>query len=147
SMDDKEVGSLNSLQNGPGSPLMKASGTNTAISTSAMAMIGPDTSRMAWWVASRGDKPASMLRSTFSTTTMASSTTMPIASTSPNKLSALMENPNTYITAKVPMIETGTASSGMIEARQVCRNRITTSPPSAIASGTVGTPASTQRAR
>ena len=29
--------------------------------------------------ASRGDKPASILRSTFSTTTMASSTTMPIA--------------------------------------------------------------------
>jgi hypothetical protein len=29
------------------SPLMKASGTNTATSTSAMAMMGPLTSRMA----------------------------------------------------------------------------------------------------
>jgi len=42
-------------------------------------------------VASRGDNPASMLRSTFSTTTMASSTTMPMASTMPNSDSALME--------------------------------------------------------
>ena len=35
-----------------------------------------------------------MLRSTFSTTTMASSTTMPMASTSPNRLSALIEKPS-----------------------------------------------------
>ena len=83
-----------------------------------------------------------MLRSTFSTTTIASSTTMPIASTSPNRVSALIEKPNTYITAKVPTIETGTASSGMIEARQVCRNRITTSTTSAIASSSVCTTAS-----
>ena len=83
-----------------------------------------------------------MLRSTFSTTTIASSTTMPIASTRPNSVSALMEKPNTYMTAKVPMIDTGTASSGMIEARQVCRNRITTSTTSATASSSVCTTAS-----
>jgi hypothetical protein len=68
-----------------------------------------------------------MLRSTFSTTTIASSTTMPIASTSPNRLSALIEKPSRCSTAKVPTTDTGTASSGMMEARQVCRNRITTS--------------------
>jgi hypothetical protein len=34
-----------------------------------------------------------MLRSTFSTTTIASSTTMPMASTSPNSVSALIEKP------------------------------------------------------
>ena len=72
---------------------------------------------------------------------MASSTTMPIASTRPNSVSALMEKPNTYITAKVPMIDTGTASSGMIEARQVCRNTITTSTTSAMASSRVCTTA------
>ena len=44
-------------------------------------------------------------------------------------------------TAKVPTIETGTASSGMIEARQVCRNRITTSTTSATASSSVCTTA------
>ena len=105
---------------------MKAIGTNTAHSTSAMAMIGPVTSRMALIVASRGLSPFSMLRSTFSTTTMASSTTMPMARTSPNKDSALIENPNRYMNVNVPTIDTGTDSNGMIDARQVCRNRITT---------------------
>ena len=105
---------------------MKAMGTNTAHRVKAMAMIGPVTSRIAFRVASRGDRPFSILRSTFSTTTMASSTTMPIASTRPNSDKALMENPNMYIAAKVPTMEIGTASSGMIEARQVCRNRIST---------------------
>ena len=118
---------------------MKATGTNTAQSTRAMATIGPDTSFMAARVASIGELPSSMCRSTFSTTTMASSTTMPIASTSPNRLSALIEKPNRCITAKVPITDTGTASSGMIEARQVCRNRMTTSTTSRIASSSVCT--------
>ncbi len=69
---------------------MKAVGTNTAHNTSAVAMIGPVTSLMARLAASTGDKPSAMLRSTFSTTTMASSTTMPMASTRPNSDSALM---------------------------------------------------------
>jgi len=64
---------------------------------------------------------------------------MPIASTRPNRLSALIEKPNTCITPKVPTTATGTASSGMIEARQVCRNRITTSTTSAVASSSVCT--------
>ncbi len=78
-----------------------------------------------------------MLRSTFSTTTMASSTTMPMASTSPNSVSALMEKPKICITAKVPMMETGTAISGMIDALHVCRNKMTTSTTSATASSSV----------
>ena len=100
-------------------------------------MIGPLTSFIACTVASRGDRPASILRSTFSTTTMASSTTMPIASTRPNSDSVLIEKPKPSITAKVPMIDTGTATSGMIEARQVCRKIITTSTTSATASSRV----------
>ena len=83
-----------------------------------------------------------MLRSTFSTTTIASSTTMPMASTSAKSESALIEKPRPYMTAKVPTIETGTASSGMIEARQVCRNRMTTTTTSATASSSVSTTAS-----
>src|SRR5258706_8467375 len=80
-----------------------------------------------------------MLRSTFSTTTMASSTTMPIASTSPNRDSALIEKPKRYSSENVPTIDTGTATSGMIEARQVCRKRITTSTTSATDSNSVWT--------
>ena len=38
------------------------------------------------------------------------------------------------MTAKVPISETGIATIGMIAARQVCRNRITTSTTSATAS-------------
>ncbi len=82
-----------------------------------------------------------MLRSTFSTTTIASSTTMPIASTRPNRLSVLIEKPSRYSAAKVPTTDTGTAISGMIEARQVCRNRITTSTTRAMASSSVETTA------
>ena len=63
-----------------------------------------------------------MLRSTFSTTTMASSTTMPIASTMPNSVSVLSEKPSAAITAKVPISDTGIATIGMIAVRQDCRN-------------------------
>ena len=80
-----------------------------------------------------------MLRSTFSTTTIASSTTMPMASTSPNSVSVLIEKPSSSSSAKVPMIDTGTASNGMIEARQVCRNSTTTITTSRIASSSVCT--------
>ena len=66
---------------------------------------------------------------------------MPIASTSPNNVSVLIENPSRYSTANVPTIETGTAISGMIDARQVCRNRITTSTTSSVASSSVVTTA------
>ena len=83
-----------------------------------------------------------MLRSTFSTTTIASSTTMPIASTSPNSVSALIGKPNASISANVPTIDTGTATSGITDARQFCRNTITTSTTSATASSSVVTTAS-----
>ncbi|MCY1422234.1 hypothetical protein D9M71_379100 [compost metagenome] len=121
---------------------MNAAGTNTAHSTNAVAMIGPVTSRMARLVASTGVRPRPIFRSTFSTTTMASSTTIPMASTRPNSDRALSEKPNRCITAKVPIKDTGTATSGMIEARQVCRNRITTSTTSTRASNRVWTTAS-----
>ena len=92
-MVDMAIVSANCVES-PVNPLMNAVGTNTAHRTRAMAMIGPVTSRIAFTVASRGLRPAAMFRSTFSTTTMASSTTMPIASTSPNSDNALMLKPN-----------------------------------------------------
>ena len=48
-----------------------------------------------------------------------------------------MEKPNSSITANVPTMDTGTASRGMIDARHVCRNTITTSTTSATASSSV----------
>ena len=73
------------------SPGTNASGTNTAHSTSAIATIGPETSRIALTTASCGLRPLATLRSAFSTTTIASSTTIPIASTNPNSVSVLIE--------------------------------------------------------
>ena len=93
-------------------PGMKIVGTNTADSTRAMAMTGPETSRIAFSAASLGDSPSSIWRSTASTTTMASSTTNPMARTRPNSDSVLIEKPRNGKKAKVPISETGTASGG-----------------------------------
>ena len=68
-----------------------------------------------------------MCRSTASTTTIASSTTSPIASTRPNKESVLTLKPNSGKNMKVPTSDTGTASSGISVDRQPCRNMKTTS--------------------
>ncbi len=65
-------------------PETNAVGMNTDSSTRPMAISAPATSSMVRCEASRGLMPARMLRSTFSTTTMASSTTMPTDSTSAN---------------------------------------------------------------
>ena len=70
----------------------------------------------------------------FSTTTMASSTAIPTASTRPNSVRLLIENPNAPITAKVPIKAIGMATMGMMAARQDCRNTMITSTTSAIAS-------------
>ena len=107
-------------------PLINAVGMNTALSTRAMAMTAPLTSFIALWVASAGESPSAMCRSTFSTTTMASSTTIPIASTSPNNERLLIENPKAVIAANVPISDTGIHTSGMSDARQFWRNSTTT---------------------
>ena len=88
-----------------------------------MLTTGPDTSSIAFSVASRGAMPSSMWCSTASTTTIASSTTRPIASTRPNSDSVLIEKPSSGKTANVPISDTGTAIIGMSVARQFCRNR------------------------
>ena len=100
-------------------------------------MTGPDTSSIALMVASRGDRPCSMWCSTASTTTMASSTTMPMASTRPNSVRLLRLKPSGAMTANVPMIATGTATSGMSADRQFCRNSSTTMATRMIASRSV----------
>ena len=64
---------------------------------------------------------------TASTTTMASSTTMPMASTRPNIDSVLTENPSIGKKMNVPISETGIVISGMIVARMFCRKMKTTS--------------------
>ena len=89
-----------------------------------MPTMAPPICFMAFTVARRASRPSSiMMRSTFSTTTMASSTRMPMLSTMPNMVSMLMENPESHITAKVPSRATGTTSVGIRVARKFWRNR------------------------
>ena len=78
-------------------------------------MIAPEIWRIALRVASSGDNPSSlMMRSTFSTTTMASSTTIPITSTMPNMVSTLIEKPSASSVPNVPKRAMGTTMVGMM---------------------------------
>ena len=123
---------------------MNAIGPNTAESTRPM----PIKALVIWsidrLVASRGEMPSSlMIRSTFSTTTIASSTSRPIASTMPNIVSMLIENPNSPRIANVPRSTTGTAIVGISVARMFPMNRYMTRKTSRMASKRVLTTSAT----
>ena len=113
---------------------MKADGMNTAHRTSAIAISAVPTSSMLRIAASRGFRPAAILRSTFSTTTIASSTTIPTASTRPNRLRLFSVKPNIDMKKNVPISDTGIATMGITAARQVCRKMMMTSTTSSTAS-------------
>ncbi len=53
--------------------------------------------------------PPAIWRSMFSITTIASSTTRPVARVMPNNVSVLIEKPSNFTKMKVPMSETGVA--------------------------------------
>src|ERR1700757_4447589 len=57
---------------------------------------------------------------------MASSTTIPMASTKPNIVNVLIVNPSGMKKQNVPKIDTGIASTGISVDRQFCRKRNTT---------------------
>src|SRR3984885_1853586 len=105
-------------------PGKKDTGTNTEINTNDVAMTALVTSDMATEVAWCGSECSLLMcRCTFSMTTMASSTTRPVASVMPNIVSELMEKPNALIKAKVPTSDTGMVMAGMIVARQSSRKK------------------------
>ena len=78
--------------------------------------------------------PSSMCRQMFSSITIASSTTSPIASTSASKVSVLTLKLRMYISANEPISDTGIVTSGTIVARTERRNTKITSATSTIAS-------------
>ena len=111
----------------PVMPDRKLTGTNTAASTIEVAIKAPVSPFIAFLVASYGLRcSSSMMRSTFSTTTMASSTTSPMASTSPSRVRMFSEKPKISMKPNVPIKEIGTAMVGISVARQLCRERNTT---------------------
>ena len=73
----------------------------------------------------------------FSMTTIASSTTMPVARMMPKSVSVLIEKPMSFTNANAPTSETGMVMAGMMVLRQVCRKTKITSTTSAIAAASV----------
>ena len=65
----------------------------------------------------------SMICSTPSTTTIASSTTIPMARINPSNVSIFSEKPKINMNPKVPINEIGTATTGINVARQLCKDR------------------------
>ena len=124
----------NCRKKAPVMPPIKAEGTNTATSTSKIAISAAPTSSMVARAASMGESPSRNRRSTFSTTTMASSTTMPTQRTRPKSVSELMEYPSASMIEHVPIREIGMASNGTSVARHVCRKMMITRTTSPIAS-------------
>ena len=83
----------NSRKSAPVRPPWKPIGAYTAASVIVMAMIGPRSSRAALIAASNGFSPSWRWRSTFSTMTMASSTTRPTERTIASSVSRLIVKP------------------------------------------------------
>ncbi len=98
-------------------------GAYTAASVMVMAMIGPTNSRAASLAAWMGLLPMCKWRSTFSTMTMASSTTSPTESTMASSVSRLIVNPAISIRKTAPISEIGIATTGISTDRNDPRNR------------------------
>src|SRR5271169_4285197 len=99
-------------------------GTKTEINTSDVATTAPDTSFIAADVAVRGSVLSSSIwRCAFSITTIASSTTRPVASVMPNSVSELIEKSKILTNANVPISETGIVTAGIMVARQSSKKR------------------------
>ena len=110
-------------------PLMpgkNAAGRKTATRASVIPMIGPVNSCIALIVAFLGVIPRSMWYEAPSTTTIASSTTMPMARMRAKSVIRLTVNPSAAIAMKAPMMVTGTVVAGTSIARKFWRKRSTT---------------------
>ncbi len=116
---------------------------NTAISENVIEIIVNPISRAPFSAASKGRIPPSIWRTMFSSMTIASSTTKPTDNVSASSVMLLIENPNAYMAAQVPISDTGTASEGMIVAEAERKNRKITSTTSAIAMPSVNWTSST----
>ena len=102
----------NSRKSRPTIPPISRSGIKTAISERLMVKTVKPISSAPFNAAAKGCMPFSRWRVIFSITTMASSTTNPVEMVRAisERLSRLY--PNRYITASVPISETGTATRG-----------------------------------
>ena len=105
-----------------------------------MATSAPEISPIDFSVASRAGNPSSrIMRSTFSTTTMASSTTVPMTSTRANNVIRLILNPAIAMKANVPISDTMIPTSGISVERISCKKTYTTRITNRMASNSVFT--------
>src|SRR5215472_9710943 len=126
-------------------PGKKDTGTNTEIRTSDVATTALVTSFMAAEVAWCESVLSSLMcRWAFSITTIASSTTSPVANVIPKRVSELIEKPKILMKAKVPISDTGIVTAGMIVARQSRRKKKITAMTITIASSSVVTTSFTE---
>ncbi|MNS69904.1 hypothetical protein D3C86_1071600 [compost metagenome] len=94
-----------------------------------MAIIAPAISCIAFLVALNGERcSSSILAWTASITTIASSTTTPIAKTKANNVIKFKEISKNCMNTNVPTSETGTAIAGITVERQSPKKRKTTNP-------------------
>ncbi len=116
-------------------------GRKTAQITAVVPSSAPWISFMAAFAASLGFRllSCSSFRSTFSVTTIASSTSIPIAKTRAKSVNTLIEYPNARRKAKVPSSTIGIVMAGIKVARTVCRKTKMTSTTRATASESVNT--------
>ena len=126
--------SANSMNSRPVRPVANASGANTEASVSVIARTANAISFAPWIAACLRGMPSSMCRKMFSSITIASSTTSPIASTIASSVSVLIVNPNRYMSPNAPTSDTGIVTIGITVARRLRRNRKITSTTSPIAS-------------
>ena len=122
----------NSRNKRPVWPLMKSSGINTATSDRLIDSTVKPTSRAPSSAALNRSMPASMWRLVFSSTTMASSTTNPVATVSAIRLRLFRLKPIRYMTPKVPSRDTTVATAGISVARALRKKALTTSTTSAM---------------
>ena len=127
----------NSRNMRPTCPPMNSSGMNTATSETLMVSTVKPTSRAPSSAAWRRAAPCSRWRVMFSSTTMASSTTKPVATVSAISVRLFRLKPSAYMAAKVPSSDTTVATAGISAARSVRRNRPTTAITSSTATARV----------
>ena len=113
----------NSRKSRPMSPPMKSSGMSTATRETVSETMVKPICLLPLSAASNGLSPSSMKREMFSIMTMASSTTNPVEMVSAISERLLRLYPHRYMTPKVPISESGTATPGMMVARRLRRNR------------------------
>ena len=118
--------SANSLKSVPVIPPINAIGEYTAINAIVMEITGTAISRVPIIAALNGVSPNFIWRSTFSKTTIASSTTRPIARINANKVIKLIEKSNAWRSKITPIREIGIVITGIKMARNEPINMVIT---------------------